>query len=116
MSAVYLPMSISKKTLLVPSPLTSAIHIFFKPCHSKFMIFCTKIDILEKYLYINHTLFILYLQGNHILFGENLYFIWKFSSGNTELSHDKFEQPRPLRPCYILPTRIQVPKFSKKAH
>ena len=31
----------------------------------------------------SHTLFILYLEGNHTLFGEKLYFIWKFSSGNT---------------------------------
>ena len=29
------------------------------------------------------TLFILYLKGNHTLFGEKLYFIWKFSSGNS---------------------------------
>ena len=25
----------------------------------------------------------LYLEGNHTLFGEKLYFIWKFTSGNT---------------------------------
>ena len=27
---------------------------------------------------------ILYLEGNHTLFGEKLYFIWKVSSGNTD--------------------------------
>ena len=42
-----------------------------------------KLGIWGKYLYVNHTLFILYLEGNHTLFGEKLYFIWKFSSGNT---------------------------------
>ena len=47
------------------------------------MIFRAKIGILEKYLYVFHTLFILYLEGNHTLFGEKIYFIWKFSSGNT---------------------------------
>ena len=57
--------------------------MFFKPCHSKFMIFRAKIGILVKYLYVFHTLFILYLEGNHTLFGEKIYFIWKFSSGNT---------------------------------
>ena len=35
------------------------------------------------YLYVSHTLFILYLEGNHTLFGEKLYFICKFISGNT---------------------------------
>ena len=83
MSAVYPPMSISKKILLVPTAVAQAIHIFFKPCHSKFMIFHAKICIWGKYLYVNHTLFILYLEKNHTLFGEKLYFIWKFSSGNT---------------------------------
>ena len=46
--------------------------------------------ILRKYLYVNHILFILYLEGIHTLFGDELYFIWKFSSGNTvqyELNH-----------------------------
>ena len=47
------------------------------------MIFHIKICILGEYLYVSHTLFILYLEGNHTLFGEKLYFIWKFSSGNT---------------------------------
>ena len=42
--------------------------------------------ILGKYLYVNHTLFILYLEGNHTLFGDRLYFIWKFSSGNTDIA------------------------------
>ena len=60
-------------------------HIFFKPCHSKLMLFQAKIGILGKFLYVSHTLFILYLEGNHTLFGEKLYFIWKFSSGNTVL-------------------------------
>ena len=47
------------------------------------MIFHTKNAILGKYLYVSYTLFILYLKGNHTLFGEKLYFIWKVSSGNT---------------------------------
>ena len=37
------------------------------------------------YIFVNHALFILYLEGNHTLFGEKLYFIWKFSSGNTDI-------------------------------
>ena len=49
------------------------------------MIFHTKIGILGEYLYEIHTLFILYLEGNHTLFGEKLYFICKFISGNTGL-------------------------------
>ena len=84
MSAVYRPMSISKKNLLAPSALARAIHVFFKPYHSKFLIF-HKNGILCEYLYVSHTLFILYLEGNHTLFGEKLYFIWKFSNGNTVL-------------------------------
>ena len=55
---------------------------FFKPCHSKFMIFHAKIGILGKNLYVSHTSF----EGNHTLFGEKLYFIWKFSSGSTEVA------------------------------
>ena len=48
------------------------------------MFFHGKIFILGKYLYASHTLFILYLEGNHTLFGENLCFICKFSTGNTD--------------------------------
>ena len=55
MSAVYRSMSISKKILLAPSALASAVHIFFKPCHSEFMIFHAKFGILAKYLQENHT-------------------------------------------------------------
>ena len=72
MSAVNQPMSISTNNFACP----------FKPCHSKFMIFHAKIGILLKYLNVDHTLFILYLEGNHTLFGEILDFIWKFRSGN----------------------------------
>ena len=50
-------------------------HIFFKPCYSKFMIFHAKIGVWGENLYASHTLFILYLEGNHTLFGEKLYFI-----------------------------------------
>ena len=56
-------------TVMVPNP---AIHIHLL------------LGILGKLLCVNHTLFILYLDGNHTLFGEKLYFIWKFSSGNTD--------------------------------
>ena len=48
------------------------------------MLFHAKIGIWGGNLYESHTLFILCLEGNHTLFGEKLYFIWKFSSGNTE--------------------------------
>ena len=48
------------------------------------MIFHAKIGILGEYLYVSHTLFIHYLERNHTLFGEKLYFIWKFSIGNTD--------------------------------
>ena len=61
MSAIYQPMSISKKILLAPSLLIQAIHIFYKLCHSKFIIFHAKISIWGKYLYVSHTLFILYI-------------------------------------------------------
>ena len=49
------------------------------------MIFHAKFGIWGKYLYVSHTLFILYLEGNDTLFGEKLYSIWKFSSGNTAI-------------------------------
>ena len=58
-------------------------HKQYITCHSKFMIFHKKIGILGEYLYEIHTLFILYLEGNHTFFGEKLYFICKFISGNT---------------------------------
>ena len=36
------------------------------------MIFHAKIGALRENLYVSHTLFILYLEGNHTLFGEKL--------------------------------------------
>ena len=84
MSAVHRPMSISKIFL-------RTIHILFKPYHSKLMLFHRKMFILGKYLYVSHTLFILYLEGNHTLFGEKLYFICKFSSGNTGNFSDSYK-------------------------
>ena len=54
------------------------------------MIFHTQSGILGKYSCVSHTLFILYLEGNLTLFGEKLYFIWKFSSGNTALRYIPF--------------------------
>ena len=42
MSAIYHPMSISKKFWLVPSVLAIAIHLFFKNLDLNFMIFHTK--------------------------------------------------------------------------
>ena len=48
------------------------------------MLFHAKMGIIGKYFYVSDTLFILYLEGNHTLFGDKLYFIWKFSSGNTK--------------------------------
>ena len=71
MSAVYQPTSMSKK---ICSSLwhSHEQNIFFKPCHSKFMIFYAKFGILGKNLYVSLTLFILYLEGNHTFFGEKL--------------------------------------------
>ena len=66
-------------------------------CLSNLMIFRAKIGIFEKYLYVNHTLFILYLKRNHTLFGEKLYFIWKFSSGNTEIQEPESHLHDPNR-------------------
>ena len=54
------------------------------------MFFHTKIGILWKSLYGSHTLFMLYLDRNHTLFGEKLYLIWKFSSGNTAMIKQAF--------------------------
>ena len=53
------------------------------------MIFHAKLGIKGNYLYVSHTLFILYLEGNHTLFGEKLYIIWKFSNGNTGVVNDE---------------------------
>ena len=47
------------------------------------MIFHAKLGIKGNYLYVSHTLFILYLEGNHTLYREKLYLIWQFSNGNT---------------------------------
>ena len=41
------------------------------------MSFHTKIGVLGDNLYVSYTLFILYLEGNHTLFGEKLYFIFE---------------------------------------
>ena len=51
--------------------------------------------ILGKYVYVSLTLFILYLEENHTLFGDKLYFIWKFSSGNTD-DHVKFNRKQSM--------------------
>ena len=40
---------------------------------------------LGENLHVWYTLFILYLEGNHTLFKEKIYFILKFSSCNTAL-------------------------------
>ena len=84
MSAVYRPMTISKIYFARTPALEKAIHIFFKPYHSTLRIFHAKFSIEGKYLYGSHILIFFYLEGNHTLCGENLYFIWKFSNGNTE--------------------------------
>ena len=60
---------------------------------SKFMIFHTKNWVLGKDSYESHTLFIVYLDESHTLFGEKLYFIWKFISGNTEYDIQTRGQP-----------------------
>ena len=73
MSALYRPMSISKK-----------ICSCLRRSHQQYIYFYEKSGIGGGgYLYVSHTLFILYLESNHALFGEKIYFIWKFSSGNS---------------------------------
>ena len=62
------------------------------------MLFHAKIGILGKYLYVSHTLFIQNLEGNHTLFREKIYFIWKFSSGNTVLGSIMYDDHRPATP------------------
>ena len=71
MSAVYRQMSISKKNLLADFGARINSTYIFKPCHSKFMVFRQKNAIWGEYSYVKHTLFILYLEGNHALFGKN---------------------------------------------
>ena len=66
MSAVYRPMSIPpppKKNALAFGALLSNQFIFQA-------IFFTKKCNLGEYLYVSHTLFRLYLESNHTLFGE----------------------------------------------
>ena len=60
-----------KKILLAPSALTEAIHIFFKPCHSKILIFHAKNGIWGKYLYVLKSYFI------YTFFRRKSYFIWR---------------------------------------
>ena len=83
MSAVYLPMSKPKKIFSRLCRLHKQYIYFSSHVILNFMLFHAKMGILGKYLYLSHTLFILYLEGNHTLFRDKLYFIWKFSSGNT---------------------------------
>ena len=70
MSVVYrIPPPPPKKNCQRPWHLhIKAMHIFLRPCHSKFMIFHAKIGILGKYLYVNHSLF-------YTVFRGKLYFI-----------------------------------------
>ena len=82
MSAVYRPMSILKKFARALGACISDTHIL-KAISFYIYDFSRKNGIVGRYLYVYHTLFILYLEVNHTLFGEKLYFIWKFSSGNT---------------------------------
>ena len=87
MSAVYRPMSNYQKKICSHLWCSNKQYIYiFKPCHSIFMLFHAKIGVLGKYFYVSHPLFILYLEGNHTLFGEKWYFIWKFSSGKYKVS------------------------------
>ena len=82
MSADYRSMCISKKIAHAFGARICNTYIF-KPCYSKFIIFHANL-VFGEYLYASHTLFLLYCEGNHTLFGEKLNSIWKFSSGNTE--------------------------------
>ena len=71
-----------------------------------------KNGILGKYLDVSHTLFILYLESNHTLFGEKLYSICKFSSGNTVIDYSirlLFQHRRPCSTREKSRTRIQYP-------
>ena len=79
MSTVYRQMSISKKNLLADFGACINNTYIFKPCHSKFMIFRKKKCYLGEYSYVKHTLFILYLEGNHTLFGEKLTLFGNFA-------------------------------------
>ena len=54
------------------------------------MLFHAKIGIWGKNLYVSHTLFILYLEGNHTLFGEKLYFIWNLAVATLHLPLSTF--------------------------
>ena len=70
MSAVYRPISISKKILLAPSALAQAICVFFKPCYSEIIIFPAKtwdlgeVSICKSYF-------------SYTLFRGKSYFIWR---------------------------------------
>ena len=93
MSAVYQAMSISNKYLLLPLQFTLAIHMFFKSRHSKSYNFSHKTVLLfwfflgggGYYFIVKYTLFILYSEGKHTLFGGKSFFILKITSGNTDL-------------------------------
>ena len=77
MSAVYRPMSICKKSARINNT------DIFQTMPFYIYTFSRKIGIWGKYLYVSHTLCILYLERNRTLFVKKLYFIWKISSGNT---------------------------------
>ena len=76
------------KNVLAPSALALAIHLFFKPCHSRFTIFHAKMVLWENI----YMLIILYSEVNHTLFGEKLYFIWKLRSGNTDFPNNEMDR------------------------
>ena len=72
MPAVYRPIYICKNVQLATSALTLAIHIFFKPCHSEFVIFhkkwCFKPNIsIQVILYSNFLFVKLYLIFRKII-------------------------------------------------
>ena len=77
MSAVYQPISISKKlasafsnTHIYQATLFSISRIGANNCNN----FC-----------VSHTLFMLYFRGNNTLFSEKSNFISKVTSGNTDM-------------------------------
>ena len=71
MSAVYRPISISKDFWLVSSMLTLAIHIFFKPRHSKFLFSHKNCYLVQLFQYMSYSyLVLLYFHGNHTIFSE----------------------------------------------
>ena len=64
------------------------------------MLFHAKMGILGNYLYVSHTLFILYLEGNHTLFGDKLYFIGNLAVATLQLDLSG-QTPESVQNCFL---------------